>query len=226
MAPTCICRPVRIHIPTAMAVPPTLILRCIPAPMTVADLKKAMREHTLAARGVIKEAQPDAARRMAENFLKSVPLARGDTVSVYIAIGDEADPSPLIDALRKRGHVIALPRVAGKGKPLAFHRYDEAKALVPGVFGLSQPAQDWPEAVPDVLVVPLLAFDAQGNRLGYGAGFYDRTLQGLRARRSVVAVGYAFARQEMAEVPHDEGDERLDMVVTEHGVRNFTKSRV
>src|SRR6185295_17154395 len=112
------------------------------------------------------------------------PLARGTTVSVYIAIGDEADPSPLIEALRKRGHVIALPRVVGKGKPLAFHRYEEGTALLPGVFGLSQPVQDWPEAVPDVLVVPLLAFDAQGNRLGYGAGFYDRTLQGLRARRN------------------------------------------
>ena len=76
-----------------------------------------------------------------------------------------------------------------------------------------------------MLVVPLLAFDAHGNRLGYGAGFYDRTLQGLRARRPVVAVGYAFAAQEMAEVPHDEGDERLDVVVTENGVRPFTRSR-
>jgi 5-formyltetrahydrofolate cyclo-ligase len=193
--------------------------------MTVADLKKAMREQALAARAGVKKAAPDAPRRMAENFLESVPLARGATVSVYAAIGDEADPSALIEALRKAGHAVALPRVTGKGQPLAFHRYEEGTELVPGVFGLSQPAEDWPEAVPDVLVVPLLAFDAQGNRLGYGAGFYDRTLQGLRARRSVLAVGYGFAGQEVTEVPHHAGDERLDMIVTERGVRTFNKSR-
>ena len=94
---------------------------------------------------------------------------------------------------------------------------------MPGVFGLSQPAPDWPEAIPDVLIVPLLAFDAQGNRLGYGAGFYDRTLEALRMQRKVLAVGYAFAGQEMAEVPHHEGDERLDWIVTENGGRRFTK---
>ena len=88
---------------------------------------------------------------------------------------------------------------------------------------LFEAARDWPQAEPDVLIVPLLAFDALGYRIGYGAGFYDRTLRGLRAQRNVLAVGYAFAGQEVAEVPHHEGDERLDGVVTEAGARRFTK---
>jgi 5-formyltetrahydrofolate cyclo-ligase len=191
--------------------------------MTVPELKKAMRTQARAHRAVLATAAGDVPHRMAEEFLKSVPLAAGAIVSAYIAIGDEADPSALIEILRGRGHAIALPRVMGKGQPIAFHIYEAGSTLVPGVFGLSQPAPDWPQAAPDVLIVPLLAFDAQGNRLGYGAGFYDRTLKGLRAQRSVLAVGYAFTGQEVVAVPHHEGDERLDWVVTEAGARRFTK---
>jgi 5-formyltetrahydrofolate cyclo-ligase len=190
--------------------------------MTVAELKKTMRTEALARRADLAKAAPDASRGM-ENFLKSVPLAKGAAVSAYVAIGDEADLSPLIEALRERGHPILLPRVVGRGQPLAFHLYARHANLVPGVFGLSQPAADWPEATPDVLVVPLLAFDGQGNRLGYGAGFYDRTLAALRAGRQVLAVGYGFAGQEVAQVPHHDGDERLDWIVTEKGAQRFTK---
>jgi 5-formyltetrahydrofolate cyclo-ligase len=191
--------------------------------MTVAELKKTMRTQALARRADLAKAAPDASRRMAENFLASIPLAKGAAVSAYVAIGDEADPSPLIEALRKSGHPILLPRVAGRGQALGFHLYARDANLVPGVFGLSQPAADWPEATPDALVVPLLAFDGQGNRLGYGAGFFDRTLASLRAKRKVFAVGYAFAGQEVADVPHHDGDERLDWIVTEKGARRFTK---
>lgn len=194
--------------------------------MTVADLKKAMRKEALASRADLAKAAPDASRRRAEAFAGTVPLPARAVVSTYVAIGDEADPSPLTEVLRGRGHPIALPRVAGKGKPLQFHLYEEGAKLVPGPFGLSQPAPDWPTVVPGVLIVPLLAFDAKGNRLGYGAGFYDRTLRELRARHEVLAVGYAFAGQEVAEVPQHEGDERLDMIVTEVGARRFAKRPV
>jgi 5-formyltetrahydrofolate cyclo-ligase len=104
---------------------------------------------------------------------------------------------------------------------LDFHRYDVGQTLVPGGFGLSEPARDWPQVEPDVLVVPLLAFDARGYRIGYGAGFYDRTLAKLRAARNVLAVGFAFAGQEFETVPHDENDQRLDWIVTEIGARKF-----
>ena len=110
-----------------------------------------------------------------------------------------------------------------KGEKLAFHLYEPGATLVPGVFGLSQPGKDWPEAVPDVLVVPLLAFDARGMRLGYGGGFYDRTLADLRATRNILAVGFAFAGQEVQDVPHRESDEPLDWVVTETGARRFER---
>jgi 5-formyltetrahydrofolate cyclo-ligase len=160
---------------------------------------------------------------MAAHFLGSIPLRMGAVVSAYVAIGDEADPAPLIERLRARRHPIALPRVVRKRERLAFHIYEPGAVLVPGVFGLSQPAANWPEAIPDLLVVPLLAFDASGLRLGYGGGFYDRTLAALRASRNIIAVGYGFSAQEVSEVPHHVNDEPLDWVVTEKGARAFER---
>ena len=172
-------------------------------------------------RAALKAASPLAAAAMAENFLAAIPLKPGAVVSAFIAIGDETDPGPLLDRLRARGHTIVLPRVVGKNKPLDFHIHAAGAALVPGGFGLSEPSRDWPKADPDVLVVPLLAFDPAGYRLGYGAGFYDRTLARLRAERTVLAAGFAFSGQEVPHVPHHDGDERLDWVVTEIGARPF-----
>jgi 5-formyltetrahydrofolate cyclo-ligase len=191
--------------------------------MMITARKQAMRDEALARRASLRAAAPDAARRMARNFIGAIPLSPSAVVSAFVAIGEETDPAPLIDLLRKEGHPIALPRVVRKGEKLAFHLHEQGAALVPGVFGLSQPGKDWPEAIPDVLVVPLLAFDAKGNRLGYGGGFYDRTLAALRASRTVVAVGFAFAGQEVPDVPHRESDERLDWVVTELGARRFER---
>jgi 5-formyltetrahydrofolate cyclo-ligase len=191
--------------------------------MTITARKQALREEALARRAALRAAAPDAASRMAQNFIASIPLSPKAVVSAFVAIGEETDPAPLVDLLHRRGHPIALPRVVRKGEKLAFHLYEPGTSLVPGVFGLSQPARDWPEAVPDVLVVPLLAFDAGGNRIGYGAGFYDLTLAALRASRNILAVGYAFAGQEVPDVPHRESDEPLDWIVTEVGARKFER---
>lgn len=189
--------------------------------MDIAALKQGLREDALKRRTALHAADPAAARAMAENFLDSIPLKKSATVSAYIAIGDEPDAGPLMEALRAHGCKIVLPRVVGKGKALAFHLYEAGAPLVPGPFNLSQPAKEWPERDPDVLIVPLLAFDADGNRLGYGAGFYDRTLKGLRARKKVLAVGFALSKLERDEVPHHEGDEKLDWIVTEKIARKF-----
>ena len=191
--------------------------------MTITARKQAMREDALARRVALRAATPDAAERMARTFVARIPLPDRAVVSAFVAIGEEADPAPLIGRLRAKGHRIALPRVVKKGEKLAFHLYEPGAALIPGVFGLSQPGKDWPEAVPDVLVVPLLAFDSRGMRLGYGGGFYDRTLADLRATRTILAVGFAFAGQEVADVPHRESDEPLDWVVTESGARRFER---
>lgn len=175
----------------------------------------------MARRAALKAGAPDAALAMAENFFAHVPLPEGAVVSSYWAIGDEADPALLEQGLRVRGHAVALPRVWGRDKPLAFHLFAGGAPLVRGGFGLLEPAADWPEAQPSVLVVPLLAFDARGNRLGYGAGYYDRTLSDLRAKRPIVAVGFAYAGQEVDDVPHHAGDAKLDWVVTERDAHCF-----
>jgi 5-formyltetrahydrofolate cyclo-ligase len=191
--------------------------------MTIAALKEVVRKEALERRAALKPRVTELSRRLSDVFLAHIPVPSGATVSAYVAIGDEADPTPLMHALRAQGHVIALPRVTGRGKPLDFHRYDAGQALVPGGFGLSEPSRDWPLVEPDILVVPLLAFDARGYRVGYGAGFYDRTLAKLRAARDVLAVGFAFAAQEFETVPRDEKDERLDWIVTEIGARKFER---
>ena len=189
--------------------------------MTIAALKDVVRKEALERRAALKPRLTELSHRLADVFIQQIAVPRGATVSAYVAIGEEADPGPLLRELRARGHAIALPRVTGRGKPLDFHRHDAGKALVPGGFGLSEPARDWPQTEPDVLIVPLLAFDALGYRIGYGAGFYDRTLAKLRAARDVLAVGFAFADQEFETVPHDENDQRLDWVVTENGAHKF-----
>jgi 5-formyltetrahydrofolate cyclo-ligase len=185
--------------------------------MNIAAQKEALRNQALERRAALKGQVPDLSRALAHNFLTHVPIPPGAIVSAYFAIGDEADPSPLIEALRARGHRIVLPRVAGRGKSLDFHLYEEGAKLVPGGFGLSEPARDWPLLDPDVLAVPLLAFDPRGYRIGYGAGFYDRTLQRLRASRNIIAASYCFSVQKFSEVPYDENDQRLDWIVTEKG---------
>jgi 5-formyltetrahydrofolate cyclo-ligase len=115
---------------------------------------------------------------------------------------------------------VGVPVIMGKGLPLRFREWAPGCAMVAGEFGAEIPAEGaWLE--PEVLIVPLLAFDARGFRLGYGGGFYDRTLAGLRDRHKVLAVGFAFAAQEVAHVPVDGFDQRLDLVVTEKGVRRF-----
>ena len=115
---------------------------------------------------------------------------------------------------------VGVPVILAKATPLRFRAWGPGVRMVAGEFGAEIP-EEGPWVEPDVLIVPLLAFDARGYRLGYGGGFYDRTLAGLRARHGVLAVGFAFAAQEVDVVPVDGFDQRLDAVVTEQGVRRF-----
>jgi 5-formyltetrahydrofolate cyclo-ligase len=129
----------------------------------------------------------------------------------------EIDPLPAMAAHRG---VVGVPVIPGPAMALRFREWSPGCALVAGEFGALIPAEGaWVE--PAVLIVPMLAFDARGYRLGYGGGFYDRTLEGLRAKRPTLAVGFAFAAQEVDEVPIDAYDQQLDAVVTEEGVREF-----
>ena len=159
--------------------------------------------------------------RFAESIVRhaeALDLSNGMIVGGYHALPDEADPALLLERLVELGCHIAYPRVAAKCLPLEFHRLPDGEVLAPGTFGIHEPLGTWPKVVPDLLLVPLLAFDAQGTRLGYGGGFYDRTLAQLK----VPAIGIAYAGQQVASLPRGPHDMALTMVVTEQGVRRFS----
>jgi 5-formyltetrahydrofolate cyclo-ligase len=136
-------------------------------------------------------------------------------VSLFSPIRDEPDPSRLAEVLGKVGIVTALPVTVARGQALLFRRWRFGEPLVSGPWGIGHPAPDAPVVEPDVLFVPLAAFDRRGARLGYGAGYYDATLESLRRRKSVRAIGVAFACQEVLFLPTEDHDQPLDMVLTE-----------
>ena len=175
------------------------------------ELRAAAREKRLGLK------DPRFAQAIADHA-EALGMRAGTVVGGYHALPDEADPALLLERLVDLGCHIAYPRVAGKGLPLEFHRVPDGEVLAPGTFGVHEPLDTWPRVVPGVLLVPLLAFDAAGIRLGYGGGFYDRTLALLK----VPAVGIAYAGQEAASLPRGPHDMALTMVVTEQGVRRFS----
>lgn len=154
-------------------------------------------------------------------FADDLHLPRHAIVAGYAPFRGEADPHLLMAELEKRGAILALPRVAAKAAPLVFHRWDVSVPLLQSALGILEPHANGPVVTPDVLLVPLLAFDGRGHRLGYGGGFYDRTLAALRGGGSVQAIGIAYAGQEMAEIADGAHDQRLDAVLTQTGVRQF-----
>jgi 5-formyltetrahydrofolate cyclo-ligase len=169
-----------------------------------------------------RRAAPDpaaAALAAADRLLRDVILPPDAVVSGYWPLGSELDPRPSLGRLAARGHRLALPRMQGERRPLAFHLWQQDDPLVEGGFGVMQPGPAAPRVAPDVLLVPLLAFDRCGRRLGYGKGYYDRTLRALREGGAArLAIGLAFALQEVAEVPATPSDEPLDAVITEQAL--------
>ena len=159
-----------------------------------------------------------AARLAAHASQLNVPP--GIIVAGYDARPDEADPALLLQALAHKGAHVAFPRVTGKGRALEFHLVPDNEILMPGAYGIHEPLAHWPRAVPDLLLVPLLGFDDHGYRLGYGGGYYDRTLASLSKVR---AIGIAYAGQRMDFLPHDAHDYPLDAILTENGLLEFPR---
>lgn len=159
-------------------------------------------------------------------FIQVLHPVPGQTVAAYVAIGDEADPAPLIAVLTQHGCKLALPRVVAPGTALSFRPWSLGDPLVPGAYDIPEPtASD--EVIPDFVIVPLLAFSPDGHRLGYGGGYYDRTLAALRVQNpSIVAIGLAFAAQEVTNLPVESDDQPLDWIVTERGARAFAGSNI
>lgn len=186
--------------------------------------KVALRRDAHAARAALSAAyRAEAAERLAEIALAGLALSSHRTVAGYWPIRDELDCRPLLRKLRASGLGVALPVVRGREEPLDFRLWTAEVALVPAGFGTLAPPLDAPAAVPDLVLLPLLGFDDSGTRLGYGGGFYDRTLAALPVRPRLV--GLAFAAQHLAAIPRDQHDIPLDAVVTEDGVRMFGEAR-
>lgn len=189
--------------------------------MNLIDAKRSLRTAMFARRGALsaEERGVAAAGLLAtmrrERPIEAAGLVSGLVVSGFWPIKDEIDIRPLMTELHDKGCQLALPVVQGRGLPLLFRAWRPGDPLEAGVFGTLQPPAEHKTLEPDALLVPLLACDAEGWRLGYGGGFYDRTLQGLRARRKVTAVGVGFDGQIVPEVPHGPDDQRLDWMLTD-----------
>jgi len=186
---------------------------------TILEQKQQLRARLKAERAGYGAAHmQEAANAVAELGLAFLaPLPAAAIVSGFAPLPEEFRLWPLLRRLHAEGFGLALPVIVGKGKPLLFRAWQPGDATDAGVWGIAQPKADKATVVPDVVLVPLLAFDAKGWRLGYGGGFFDRTLRALRAQKSIVAVGVAYAEQRLDAVPHLDYDQRLDWVLTPAG---------
>ena len=183
---------------------------------TNADPKRALRRDALARRRAIEPAARDAfSRRLAKEGLRLARLWRPRVVSAFHPLGDEPDTAPLFTALAEAGFATALPTVAGRGSPLVFRLWRPGEPTRAGAMSIREPLEEALIVDPDLLFVPLACFDRRGNRIGYGAGYYDRTLARLRAIKPVHAAGVSYGVCEVAAVPYETHDETLDAVVTE-----------
>jgi 5-formyltetrahydrofolate cyclo-ligase len=187
---------------------------------TIENAKAALRLKAHATRAALPQgARHEAALAAAEHFFNQIELAEGEVVAAYWRIRDELDCQPILVRLMDRFQPVVLPVVLGPEQPLEMRIWEQGAALYPSGFGTLAPAELAPQAQPDVVLMPLLGFDGMGTRLGYGGGYYDRTL--ARMKRKPRLIGLAFAAQELEAIPREAHDIPLDAVVTETGVRHF-----
>lgn len=185
--------------------------------MTLTEIKKAARAAALERRT---QAHGRGLDGPAQERLSEVLFAyRGRPLSGFVPIHTEINPLPVMAEMSAHGPV-GVPVIEAKGAPLGFRRWRPGCAMEPGPFGAAVPVAG-EVLLPEVLIVPLVAFDRTGGRLGYGGGFYDRTLEALRARGQVFAVGFAYAAQEAESLPLEPTDQPLDAIVTEAEVLRF-----
>lgn len=177
--------------------------------------KAALRTEALVRRDAL---SPDDRAKAGETIAaRGFPLAPrpGLIVSGFMPIRSEINSLPLLRRYAEAGAQLALPAIDGRGKPLRLRTWKIGDKLIAGQWNIREPAPEASEVVPDLMLVPLAAFDRRGHRIGYGAGYYDMTIAAARAKKAVLAVGIAFSVQEVARVPNLSHDERLDLVLTE-----------
>lgn len=191
-------------------------------------IKRALRKQAIADRAQLVARIDPAAAALAirDRFLETFAPTPVTVVSAFWPVGEELNIKPLIEALHARGCVCALPVVTVKHMPLTFRVWEPGMPFIVSSFGIPEPGPDRPPATPDISLVPLLAFDEEGFRLGYGGGYYDRTIEQLRLLRRdppYLTVGVAFEGQLRGELPHETFDQPLDTILTEQKLRQFTR---
>ncbi|WMT74088.1 5-formyltetrahydrofolate cyclo-ligase [Bradyrhizobium sp. Ash2021] len=189
--------------------------------MSGSSSKAELRAIALAKRDALSDEQRAAAAEAIARRGLPFEIASGMIVSGYSPIRSEIDPAPLMRRLAEQGAKLALPAVLARGKSLAFRAWSPDDRLMLGPLGILEPSPAAAEAVPDIMLVPLAAFDPLGHRIGYGAGHYDYTLAHLRKMKAITAVGIGFSAQQIKAVPALPHDVALDYVLTEKKVFDF-----
>jgi len=191
--------------------------------MTATSSKGDLRTAVLAKRDALSDEQRAAAAQAMAKHGVPFAILPGMVVSGYSPIRSEIDPAPLMRKLAEQGAKLALPAVMARGKSLAFRAWSPDDRLMMGPLGILEPSPAAAELIPDIMLVPLAAFDRAGHRIGYGAGHYDYTLAHLRKLKlkHIIAIGLAFAVQEIAAVPALPHDVALDYVLTEAQTFDF-----
>ena len=180
--------------------------------------KKALRDAALLRRDALTLAAREHAAKVVAERPFPLPISEGFVICGYAPIRSEFDPRPLMRKLEERGAVLALPVIGQRDEPLTMRHWHPEEPLVPGPHGILQPPAHADVVFPDIVLVPLAAFDRTGHRVGYGAGYYDRTLAHLREEEDVCAVGLAFSVQEVDAVAAASHDEPLDLILTEREI--------
>ncbi len=211
----------RDHTLTAIAAPHFIVDWLILTEETISSQKASFRAATLAKRDVMPAAERQAAAETLAARGLPIAVKPGAIVSGFMPMKTEINPLPLLRKIAGEGAKLALPCIDGRGKPLIMRAYQFGDTFKSGQWGIREPMPEAPEVKPDILLVPLVCFDRSGQRIGYGAGYYDRTIAALRALKPVTTIGIAFAMQEIPQVPATERDERLDFVLTEKEILRF-----
>ncbi len=191
---------------------------CMPDASEIERQKTLLRTEALARRDALSPEERAAAAEIIAARAFPVPVLAGAIVSGFMPLKTEINPLPLLRKLADAGAKLALPAIAGRGKPLVMRAYAFGDEFARGQWGIREPKPDRPEVFPDIMIVPLACFDRKGHRIGYGAGYYDMTIRRMRSMKKIVAIGFAFAVQEIPAVPATERDEQLDLVLTEREV--------
>ena len=186
----------------------------------IEEAKAALRLKARATRAaILNSSSSGAAKAVAEHFFSTVPLKTTDIVAGYWRIKDEMDVQPILIRLMDSFQPVCLPVVIGEDMPLELRLWEQGTPLYEAGFGTLAPSELAPQVEPDVIIMPLLGFDSRGTRLGYGGGYYDRTLEKLSKKPRLI--GVAFAAQELDNIPREAHDVPLDAIVTEQGARSF-----